>query len=208
MKECPACSRVYADESLRFCLDDGASLVSQASREGAQTTIRINPPRTKAAKATEVLPGSRRASAAEKQSLVPWFVAGAALLLATVLGIVITIVIFANRPSKSTTDSTGQKNVNSTPPVGSQSSPGVINLAGTRWTQSSTISQVKEFNFLANGTINNDPTDTWRQDGNTLIMEFTNGYAHYEGTIAGDRIDYKAHNKVNLDWTGTLHRVK
>ncbi|MDX6575726.1 MAG: hypothetical protein QOE96_1679 [Blastocatellia bacterium] len=171
--------------------------------------MRINPPRTKPAQATEVLPGSRLELPAEKQSLVPWVVAGAALLLATVLGIVITIVIFANhRPSTSTANLNDQKKSNSTPAAGSQNSPGVINLAGTKWTQTSTISQVKEMNFLANGTINNDPTDTWRQDGSTLIMEFTNGYAHYEGTIAGDRIDYKAHNKVNLEWTGTLYRVK
>ena len=66
----------------------------------------------------------------------------------------------------------------------------------------------KEFNFLPNGTINNDPGDTWKQDGNTLSMSITNGYAHYEGIINGDRIDYKAHNKVNLDWTGTLVRAR
>jgi hypothetical protein len=39
-------------------------------------------------------------------------------------------------------------------------------------------------------------------------MSITNGYAIYQGTINGDRIDYKAHNKVNLDWTGTLVRAR
>lgn len=210
MKECPTCSRVYADESLRFCLDDGASLVSSA---GAQATIRINPPRTRNAKATEVLPGSRLTPPTQKPPLIPWFVAGAALLLATIMGIGITIVILANRQSNTSTansngSSIARKNSNSTPAPGTQNSADVINLAGTRWTQSSSISQMKEFNFLPNGTINNDAGDTWRQSGNTLIMEITNGYAHYEGTIAGDRIDYKARNKVNLEWTGTLQRVR
>jgi hypothetical protein len=208
MKECPTCSRVYADESLRFCLDDGASLVSAIS-PGAQETIRINPPRTVRAKPTDVLPGSRLTPHRE-QSLIPWIVTGAALLLVAVMGIVITIVILVNRPSgppKSNGANAG-RNANSTAPARPANSPAVADLTGTRWTQSSTISQIKEFNFLPNGTINNDSGDTWKQNGNILTMSITNGYAIYEGTINGDRIDYKAHNKVNLDWTGTLVRAR
>jgi len=204
---------VYADESLRFCLDDGASLLAPVSPAGAQETIRINPPRTRSAKATEVLPGSRLAPLAQKQSLVPWLVTGAALLLVAVMGIGIIILVIANRPSStSATNANGssvnRKVSNPGPSPGSQNSPGVINLSGTRWTQSSTISQIKEFNFLANGTINGDSGDTWKQNEDRLTMSITNGYAIYEGTIAGDRIDYKAHNKVNLEWTGTLVRAR
>jgi hypothetical protein len=200
---------VYADESLRFCLDDGASLVAAIS-PGAQETIRINPPRTVRAKPTEVLPGSRLTPLAREQSLLPWVVTGGALLLVAVMGIVITIVILANRPSSSpnSNGSSAGRNANSTAPARPANSPAVIDLTGTRWTQSSTISQIKEFNFLPNGTINNDPGDTWKQNGNILTMSITNGYAIYEGTINGDRIDYKAHNKVSLDWTGTLVRAR
>jgi hypothetical protein len=136
-------------------------------------------------------------------------VTGGALLLVAVMGIVITIVMLANRPpSPSPNVSSTGRNANSTAPPRLQNSPTVIDLAGTRWTQSSTISQIKEFNFLPNGTINNDPGDTWKQNGNVLTMSITNGYAIYEGTINGDRIDYKAHNKVSLDWTGTLVRAR
>jgi hypothetical protein len=202
MKECPTCSRVYADKTLRFCLDDGASLVPAIS-PGAQETIRINPQRTARAKPTDVLPGSRLTPHRD-QSLIPWIVTGAALLLVAVMGIVITIVMLANRPATSPNSSAG-KNANATRPA---PSPAAIDLTGTRWTQSSTISQMKEFNFLANGTINGDAGDTWKQNGNVLTMSITNGYAIYEGTINGDRIDYKAHNKVNLDWMGTLVRAR
>src|SRR5262249_42950620 len=134
-------------------------------------------------------------------SLVPWIVAGAALLLATAVGFGALIVTLASR--QSSTNAT--KNPNSTP---TQTQNAVVNLAGTRWTQTSTIRQIKEFNFNSSGIINSDPHDTWRQNGNQLIMEITDGYAHYEGTIDGNRIDYKAHNRVNLDWTGTLYRVQ
>jgi heme/copper-type cytochrome/quinol oxidase subunit 2 len=197
---------VYADESLRFCLDDGASLVA-AVPPGAQETLRINPPRLTRAKPTEVLPGSSLTPPDQKHSLIPWLVTGAALFLVAVMGIVITIVIFANRQSTSpnSNGSNAGRNANSTPTP--RAAP-VVDLTGTKWTQLSTTSQIKEFNFLPNGTINNDSGDTWKQNGNKLTMSITNGYAIYEGAIYGDRIDYKAHNKVNLDWTGTLWRVR
>ena len=39
MKQCPKCSRVYADEALNFCLDDGEWLVDVSEAEGPQTAI-------------------------------------------------------------------------------------------------------------------------------------------------------------------------
>src|SRR5215218_9681745 len=33
MKQCPQCSRLYADETLNFCLDDGAALVDRSTTE-------------------------------------------------------------------------------------------------------------------------------------------------------------------------------
>lgn len=43
MKRCPTCQRVYADDSLRFCLQDGASLLSVSDApspdDGPQTEI-------------------------------------------------------------------------------------------------------------------------------------------------------------------------
>src|SRR4051812_6062653 len=40
MKRCPECRRSYADETLNYCLDDGAALVDgPASLEGAETEI-------------------------------------------------------------------------------------------------------------------------------------------------------------------------
>lgn len=202
MKQCPKCYRLYEDDSLRFCLDDGTSLVSKVSLGRPQTTMRVNAPRTHNEKATEVLPGSHLAQPPQKRPLIPWVVAGAALLLAAVMGIVVLILIIANYKSGTPR---ANSNGSSSP---SQASSAVINLAGTTWTQNSSIGQMNEFNFLPNGTINNHPEDTWQQTGNLLIMEITNGYARYEGIIAGDRIEYKARNKVNFQWTGTLHRMK
>ena len=38
MKQCPTCSRTYADDTLRFCLDDGSALISGFD---PQATLRI-----------------------------------------------------------------------------------------------------------------------------------------------------------------------
>lgn len=58
MKQCPACKRVYEDESLRFCLDDGSALT--AAFDTAATQI-ISSGRSTDAR-TEVLPGSATAA--------------------------------------------------------------------------------------------------------------------------------------------------
>ena len=39
MRQCPECNRVYYDETLNFCLDDGASLIQGLSSEGHGTAI-------------------------------------------------------------------------------------------------------------------------------------------------------------------------
>jgi hypothetical protein len=209
MKQCPQCHRLYEDDSLRFCLDDGTPLVRQSQSEKPPTTVRINAPLTYNEKATEVLPASNLPRPTQTQPLIPWIVAGAALLLVVVMGLGILILIIATHKSAtSSANSNGSSFDKKSSNSNWQDSSEVINLAGTTWTQTSTVSQMTEFNFLPNGTINNHPEDTWQQTGNTLFISMTNGYAYYVGTITRDHIDYKAHNKVNFDWTGTLYRAK
>ena len=56
MKTCPACNRAYADDSLRFCLDDGTVLVISASQlHGAQPTLRMSSPAGAGTAPTEVV---------------------------------------------------------------------------------------------------------------------------------------------------------
>jgi protein-export membrane protein SecD len=43
MKRCPACSRVYDDDGLRFCLDDGTNLVDKLPAEPIPTTLVLPP---------------------------------------------------------------------------------------------------------------------------------------------------------------------
>lgn len=197
MKECPKCSRVYADESMRFCLDDGASLLAPA---GVQPTIRIP-----TAPKTEVLPGSPY-STRPRKSPVPWVVAALAVMFAGVVLVAALIVLIANR--RSAADSSGPTRTTPASATPSPSPPGIVNLAGTRWKETYSFVTTKEYYFNPNGTINNDTHHSWRQNGNTVILEFNDGYARYDGTISGSRIDYKAHNKNNSDWTAYLYRAE
>ncbi len=43
MKQCPVCQRTYTDESMRFCLDDGARLEASASLNETPTAIFAGP---------------------------------------------------------------------------------------------------------------------------------------------------------------------
>src|SRR5689334_15141152 len=44
MKSCPKCSRVYADDALNFCLDDGEWLVGSDASEPATAILSGDPP--------------------------------------------------------------------------------------------------------------------------------------------------------------------
>ena len=97
MKRCPTCSRVYDDEGLRFCLDDGTNLVDRSPGEPIPTTLVLPPteqpvPTMKQASPPEVPPLHARpsptAAAPRKRNVWLWiiiaallvpFVAGAAL---------------------------------------------------------------------------------------------------------------------------------
>src|SRR3954449_6142102 len=125
MKQCPKCSRVYADNSLRFCLDDGSALVASAA---AQPTMRISP-RGTAVPRTEVLPVTKPSTQPAK-SIVPWVIAGAAIVVA---GVVIMaslgILMFARKPVTAAVS----PNANKTPVSTPKESATIVNLAGTHW---------------------------------------------------------------------------
>src|SRR6186713_3610343 len=66
MKRCPECRRDYSDETLNFCLDDGAALV-----EGPASEFRANEPVT-AVLPTVAIPSERPTLRNVERSRVPW----------------------------------------------------------------------------------------------------------------------------------------
>jgi hypothetical protein len=122
-----------------------------------------------------------------------------------VLVAALTVLIANRRSAADSSAPTRTKPASATP---SPSPPGIVNLAGTRWKETYSGVSTKEYYFNPNGTINNDTHHSWRQNGNTVILEFNDSYARYEGTISGNRIDYKARNKNDSTWTAYLYRAE
>jgi TonB family protein len=62
MKSCPTCHRQYEDETIRFCLEDGSSLVEQMAPtrpgSGADATLHMPSPTEQAAKGRSTAPPS------------------------------------------------------------------------------------------------------------------------------------------------------
>lgn len=200
MKHCPKCHRRYEDDSLRFCLDDGTSLVSKATRSNEART--------------EVLPGSR-VTASDRQSLnlLPWIIAGAAVLLVVVMGIGLIVTLIASQKSNTSGVNSNGSNYNRSGSSSSQTrvtpTPVVtIDVSGTTWAGMDSTKVHNEFVFFSNGLVWNNPRSTWQQTGNTVVWDLNDKYAHYEGIINGDHMEYSAHNKVGFSWTGSLTRTK
>jgi hypothetical protein len=120
MKRCPACHTTY-DDSQNFCLNDGNTLVSEASASSGSSMPTENLPYNRSAAPTEVLQGAAPTSGyqgatnpppsypppympppTQKRSPLPWIIGGALVLVAAVVGI-----ILATRGSSTTTTTSG-----------------------------------------------------------------------------------------------------
>lgn len=98
MKRCPACSRVFDDDQMRFCLDDGATLVNKISSPAAPATLAfpenvpaptMQAPPPLVPRITEV-PSltADRPTDRSKRTLWPWLIGvGALILLASGIGL-------------------------------------------------------------------------------------------------------------------------
>ncbi len=86
MKHCPKCNRKYADDSQRFCLDDGTVLVIEirAPAYEAQPTLRMQPQTAPRSRPAPTVPSVEKEPSARRQ-LWPLLVGLAALGFAILL---------------------------------------------------------------------------------------------------------------------------
>jgi hypothetical protein len=127
MKSCPTCNRTYPDDTLAFCLVDGAVL---SAPYDPQETRRIPPPRTTSPPATEVFnpeaQGSSRSPLpstihgpvpvvpplnppnlktatveSDKPNIVPWLVVAGAILFVGVFAVVMIVGKFSGNETSS-----------------------------------------------------------------------------------------------------------
>lgn len=86
-------------------------------------------------------------------------------------------------------------------------------LTGTVWAGNDSDGDRDVFRYLPGGVLNyTSPTGTfqngsWRQIGNTVLMEMNRHYANYTGLIAGDRIVGTARNVTRHRWSWDVRRT-
>jgi cytoskeletal protein RodZ len=98
MKQCPVCKTTYTDESLRFCLADGAALFSLSETEEPthispkRNPLQVNIPQNAA---TQKLPPTQAAQNQPKnRSVLPFIIAAIlSLMLLGIIGVAALIVI-------------------------------------------------------------------------------------------------------------------
>jgi hypothetical protein len=107
------------------------------------------------------------------------------------------------------------------PSAASQPTNVVPSLQGTLWAGTDSKGDYYEFEFLQAGRLRykvtrksggtnvyNDNTDSWRQTGDIIVIEMSNGYARYEGNLTGGSLEFKAHNEVGLRWSISMTRIR
>ncbi|MFN2532662.1 MAG: hypothetical protein ABR555_15325, partial [Pyrinomonadaceae bacterium] len=131
MKRCPNCNRTYTDESLNFCLEDGTSLVNDATPVGdLNATVRYTPTRdTSEPPATEIYrPESPPPSLTQTQPVPPpppqqwtptpqprkksnaiwWILGGLAAVGVIGVGLIVMIIAIASISSTSNSNNSNE----------------------------------------------------------------------------------------------------
>src|ERR1043166_8893034 len=110
MKRCPKCNREYRDESLRFCLEDGTSLVSLVRSEPPPTEI-LPPPLPPTKASSETIPSYSNpqpylpqpySPPSDRRGANPFLIAGVTaivLLLTALVAIAVIYVIQHSGPA-------------------------------------------------------------------------------------------------------------
>lgn len=215
-KRCPTCNRKYVEEDINYCLEDGSFLHNELPPEEAAPTARISNVPTEILRSAPTL--INRKSLPQPRSNLTWlWVAIGAVLLIGLIVFIPTIFLIVRLAGKPTSESTNanyrSSNINK-PVVSPTYSP--LNLEGTAWAGTDSTGVKTEYYYLSsgglryttNGSSYEGDNSRWRQSGDTVTMDLNNGYAHYDGVIKGDRIDFKASNKVDFHWTITVYRMK
>lgn len=188
MKQCPSCSRTYSDDTLKFCLDDGATLLG---RSDPVETLRVDAPRQ--TDWPNVPPAALAYQAAAPRSHWPIYILGALVVVGLALGVIGVGIFGYLRMSAASNSNTEPQSVQKsdswgTPlPSASPTPRSSATLVGTWRAKVKENGQATEINVAfaedgstaylfkdARGRITRD-TGTWQYSDNTLFERFSNG---------------------------------
>lgn len=207
MKRCPTCQRTYEDD-LRFCLEDGAWLHSiEDPAKSPPATLRITPQQTDQVTPAAVSQrdATRKPPSPAIRTVLPWTIAGVAILLLMVMGIVVIIVLIVTQKSDNRT--ANSQNNNSSSRSTPKPSAGPIQVGGTNWGGLDSTGKNYSYKFNLDGTVNDSAKSKWEQAGNKVTWEMYDGYSHFQGTLIEGRLEFTAYNVNNFKWSGSFTKV-
>ena len=235
-KRCPKCKRKYVEEDLNYCLADGTFLLTpgEMSPGEAAPTLRIQDAPTEALppRQTSIDAGPRARPRTNPAWL--WLTLGGLLFIALLVSIPTAYLIVRSSGKsrldvENTNENSGSQNTGR-PLASPMASPGAagppymspspsssspLNLRGTAWAGTDSTGVKYQFDYLSDGrlryTSNGNIYETgneWSQLGTRVTMNINGGYSRYEGIVNGERIDFKASNRQNFNWTITVTRIR
>jgi hypothetical protein len=122
MKRCPACNETYSDDSLSFCLNDGAPLLSVGAPSSpsfdSSSTVPYSSSRESDAPPTEVFrPGPSQNSPytptptqSPKSNAVAWIVGGVVALILLGIGVIVAAGLIYSMSKSSNSNNTNNTN--------------------------------------------------------------------------------------------------
>jgi hypothetical protein len=163
MKRCPRCNQVFEDDSLRFCLEDGAALVADVPPTVASPTMVLPPaqnnsptlrqafsPDVQAPRNWQMPVGAHASPVTRKRSSLVWIVG---LMAVLIIGLGLALAIMISRAGKKT-NTAALTNSNVTPE----------NQTNTRSSDNSQNSNEANSTTTNSGKgIGEVPEQTWRK---------------------------------------------
>jgi hypothetical protein len=192
MKRCPRCNRVFEDDSLRFCLEDGAALVTEVPPTIASPTMVLPPAQNNAPTLRQVFPPDVQAppnwqmpatSPTQKRSPLLLIIAVMSILI---VGLGIGLAVMLYRSSK---DESAQSRANLNGSGSNQANPRSAdnsqktNEADNTSTVASNINSAKQAPGKNSGEAWQKVLGRWKSEDGTLVVDIVEGGPGIEGRV-------------------------
>jgi hypothetical protein len=235
MKRCPTCNRSYTDDTLRFCLEDGAPLVQPIEAKGPITALPAVPPPTLvygAAPSPGTPAWTPTPSLQKKRKVWPWVVGALVLVFIIGVGFILVLVTLASLGSNPRSASSNSKPTSAERP-GSTTNSSPREQAAPNAPETNSNVEIKNV-YMARDNGSGEPgdqTETFSPSDRTLhciveldhAQEGTTVKFNWIGLIAGDMfnqsikeleyttkpLEKKVHAQLTLpkDWPEGFYKV-
>lgn len=146
MKRCPQCNRTYADETMAFCLADGALLSAPLE---PHATYRLPGPKNTNEAPTEVFPGDFNSSKSRGQDRPKSFYVAVALVAVLLVGAILLFVVKTQNSNFPQMAAASSPTVVATPSPSPSLNPAISSTPKTEAVPSPSFENKPDFAYLS-----------------------------------------------------------